>query len=222
VACQAALGLVYAAATLIVLVSVLETVFKHAYRDGLSDLPARRRLDDTRRSLSRRYAIAMLDVDHFKRFSDRYGHATGDEVLKMIAARAGRIRGGRSFRYGGEEFVVVFTRRAAERAEAAMEAFRRDLARTPFVIRKPPRPARTRKRPSARTRTMGNRQKARVTVSIGLAAADRRRKAANVLKAADKALYKAKRSGRNRLCREAGARRTTAGPAVKFERKPKR
>jgi diguanylate cyclase (GGDEF)-like protein len=222
VAGQAPPGLVYTAATLIVLVSVLETVFKHAYRDGLTDLPARRRLDDTLRSLGRRYAIAMLDVDHFKRFNDRYGHATGDEVLKMIAARAGRIRGGRPFRYGGEEFAVVFTGRAAERAEAAMEAFRRDLARTPFVIRKPPRPARTRKGPSVRNRTMGSRQKARVTVSIGLAAADRRRKAADVLKAADKALYRAKRSGRNRLCREAGARRTTAGPAVKFERKQKR
>jgi GGDEF domain-containing protein len=220
---RAPLGLVYTAATLIVLVGVLEAVFKYAYRDGLTDLPARRSLDDTLRPLGRRYAIAMLDVDHFKRFNDRYGHATGDEVLKMIAARAGRIRGGQPFRYGGEEFAVVFTGRAAAHAEAAMEAFRQDLARTPFVIRKPPRPARARTGRPARRRTIGARQKVRLTVSVGLAiAAGRRRKAPDVLKAADKALYKAKRSGRNRLCREAGTRRATAAPTTKDERKQTR
>ncbi len=198
-----ALAMVYTAATLIVLVSLLESIFKRAYRDALTDLPGRRSLDDTLRQLGRRYAIAMLDVDHFKRFNDRYGHATGDEVLRMIAARAGRIRGGQPFRYGGEEFAVVFRGRAADHAESAMEDFRRQLAQTPFVIRKRPRPARNRKGRQSRRRARGTRSQVRVTVSIGLAAAGGPHKSTAVLKAADKALYRAKRSGRNRLCREA-------------------
>ncbi len=199
------LGLIYTAAALMVLVGVLESVYKRAYRDALTDLPGRRSLDDTLRNPGRRYAIAMLDVDHFKRFNDRYGHDAGDEVLKMIAARSARIRGGQAFRFGGEEFAVVFSARAALGAAEALEDFRRQLAQTPFVIRKRPRPKHHRRKGrSARSLTQGTRPKVKVTVSIGLAhAAGRKRKAVAVLKAADKALYKAKRSGRNRLCREA-------------------
>ncbi len=196
------LGLVYTAAALMILVGLLESVYKRAYRDALTDLPGRRSLDDTLRHPGRRYAIAMLDVDHFKRFNDRYGHDAGDEVLKMIAARSTRIRGGQPFRFGGEEFAVVFSGRAAVGAAEALENFRRQLAQTPFVIRKQPRPKNHRRKGrSARSLTQGTRPKVKVTVSIGLAhAAGRKSKAVDVLKAADKALYKAKRSGRNRLC----------------------
>ena len=194
--------LAYTAATLMILVGALETVHKRAYRDALTDLPGRRSFDDTLRHLGRRYAIAMLDVDHFKRFNDRYGHDAGDEVLKMIAARSTRIRGGRCFRYGGEEFAVVFAGRRSTGAEVALEDFRRDLAQTPFVIRRRPRPAtRSRRGRPSRRRKPSTRPHVKVTVSIGLArAAGRPGKAADVLKAADKALYKAKRGGRNRLC----------------------
>ncbi|MDJ0988839.1 MAG: GGDEF domain-containing protein [Desulfobacterales bacterium] len=196
-------GLAYAAAALMILVGGLEAVHKRAYRDALTDLPGRRSFDDTLRQLGRHYAIAMLDVDYFKRFNDRYGHNVGDEVLKMIAARSARIRGGRAFRYGGEEFAVVFAGRAAAGAEAAMEDFRRHLAQTPFVIRRQPRPkTRSRQGRPSRRRIPAARPKVKVTVSIGLArTAGRSTQPSDVLKAADKALYKAKRGGRNRTCR---------------------
>ncbi len=196
-------GLAYTAATMMILVGVLESIHKRAYRDALTDLPGRRSLDDTLGQLGRRYAIAMLDVDHFKRFNDRYGHDAGDEVLKMIAARSAQIRGGRPFRYGGEEFAVVFTGRAVAGADDAMEDFRRRLAKTPFVIRRRPRPkTRSRQGRPARRRMPVTCPKVKVTVSIGLAQpAGRTTKATDVLKAADKALYKAKRGGRNRVCR---------------------
>ena len=79
------------AAVLVVLVGVLESMVALAYRDGLTGLPGRRGLNDKLRQLGRRYAIAMLDVDHFKRFNDRFGHRTGDDVLKMIAVRMQQI-----------------------------------------------------------------------------------------------------------------------------------
>ena len=87
--------IVFSAAVLVVLVGALESMFALAYRDALTGLPGRRALNDALRQLGRRYVIAMLDVDHFKRFNDRFGHRTGDDVLKMIAARLQRIPGGR-------------------------------------------------------------------------------------------------------------------------------
>jgi diguanylate cyclase (GGDEF)-like protein len=188
-----------AAALLAVLVGMLETLLALAYRDGLTGLPGRRSLNERLRRLGRRYAIAMLDVDHFKRFNDRYGHKTGDQVLKMIAARLRRLRRGQAFRYGGEEFAVVFAGRAAALAEEELEQFRSQLADTPFVVRREPRQNKTSRRGSAAP--AARRHKTHVTASIGLALAGRDgRTPADVLAAADKALYKAKQGGRNQTC----------------------
>jgi diguanylate cyclase (GGDEF)-like protein len=192
--------IVYSAAVLVILVGALESMFVLAYQDGLTGLPGRRALNDALRQLGGRYAIAMLDVDHFKRFNDRFGHRTGDDVLKMIAARLLRIPGGRAYRYGGEEFAVIFKGRAARYAAHRMEAFRGTLAQTPFVIRHLPRS--NRKARGGLTTRMLSRKTVRITVSIGWAtpaSGQARRKPADVLSAADKALYKAKKRGRNRV-----------------------
>lgn len=192
------LAIVASAAVLVVLVGVLESMMALAYRDGLTGLPGRRGLNDKLRQLGRRYAIAMLDVDHFKRFNDRFGHRTGDDVLKMIAARMRQIRGGHAFRYGGEEFAVVFTGRAARKAIDRMETFRGGLARTPFVVRGVPRS--TKKARGRKTGRMASRQQVKITVSVGVALPGAGgRKAPEVLAAADKALYRAKKAGRNRV-----------------------
>ena len=192
------MAIVSSAAVLVVLVGILESMFVLAYRDGLTGLPGRRGLNDMLRQLGRRYAIAMLDVDHFKRFNDRFGHRTGDDVLKMIATRMRSIPGGRSFRYGGEEFAVIFTGRSAQKAAYRMERFREGLARAPFVIRRVPRSSK--KARGRKTTRMASRQRVRITVSIGVATPGKNgSKAPEVLAAADKALYKAKKAGRNRV-----------------------
>jgi GGDEF domain-containing protein len=140
----------------------------------------------------------MLDVDHFKRFNDRFGHRTGDDVLKMIAARMRQIPGGRAFRYGGEEFAVVFTGGAAPKAIDRMETFRAALARTPFVVRGVPRS--TKKARGRKTGGVASRQRVKITVSVGVGVPGKGgRKAPEVLAAADKALYRAKKAGRNRV-----------------------
>lgn len=192
------MGILSSAAVLVVWVGTLESMLALAYRDGLTGLHARRGFNTTLRQLGRRYAIAMLDVDHFKRFNDRFGHRVGDDVLRMMAARLRRIPGGRAFRYGGEEFVVIFRGRSVSRAAERMERFREALARTPFVVRHLPRSSK--KSRGGLTARMRSRRKVRITASIGLAIpAKGCRKPSEVLAAADKALYKAKQRGRNRV-----------------------
>src|SRR5262249_12711732 len=141
------------------------------------------------------YAIAMVDIDHFKQFNDSHGHDAGDRVLKAVGQSLRRTRGGRAFRFGGEEFCILFngarSRSAAEACEQARERIENERVR----IRSAPA---TRKRVQAVKRSAQS--DVRVTVSVGLAERDAQTRAPHeVLKAADQALYKAKAKGRNRV-----------------------
>jgi hypothetical protein len=92
------------ASAAILCAAVLQDTFRLAFRDELTGLPSRRALNERMMALGSNYTIAMLDVDHFKRFNDMYGHELGDQVLRMVAAKLARIGGGgRAYRYG-EEF----------------------------------------------------------------------------------------------------------------------
>src|SRR5437879_6962780 len=112
-----------------------------AYQDGLTGLPGRRAFAEALLRLGGQYSVAMVDVDHFKRFNDTYGHDVGDQVLKMVAARLGGVGGGgASYRYGGEEFAVLFPGKAAAQAEPAMEEVRQRIERSTFTVRGRVRP----------------------------------------------------------------------------------
>lgn len=185
------------AGALTLLVALVETSHALAYRDELTGLPGRRALEQLLGSLGPRYAVALVDIDHFKKFNDTWGHQAGDQLLRKVAATLmGVSGGGRAFRYGGEEFAVVFPGLDAEAAVPHLERVRRAVAETGFTVRGPGRPRRTPRTPSAG----GRRHRVSVTVSIGLAdSTTARRPPAEVVKAADAALYRAKRAGRNRL-----------------------
>jgi diguanylate cyclase (GGDEF)-like protein len=180
--------------------ALIETTYRMAYYDELTGLPGRRALNEALLQLGSRYAVAMVDVDHFKRFNDVFGHDVGDQALRSVAAKLRAITGGgKAFRYGGEEFAVLFTRASAAEAFPHLEAARRAIAESSFILRGPRRP---RKKPKAPTAHSGPHVSVSLTVSIGLAEPDERKKKAspqNVLRAADKALYRAKSAGRNRL-----------------------
>ena len=184
-------------AALVLVVAAVETAHAMAYRDELTGLPGRRSLDEALRRLEGSYTVAMVDVDHFKAFNDTYGHDTGDQVLRMVARCLGRVRGGGlAFRYGGEEFAVLFSGTTADEARPYLEGLRRSVADATFTIRGRKRPRRKPKSPGARDATS---RRVAVTVSIGAAHSRGSAVPENVVKAADRALYRAKQAGRNRV-----------------------
>lgn len=188
------------AGELMVAIAVLQDTFRMAFRDELTGIPSRRALNEQLAELGNRYTIAMLDVDHFKNFNDTYGHDLGDQVLKMVAARIARVgAGGKAFRYGGEEFTVLFPGKYAEDAIPHLEALREEIESYRMALRGTDRPARTK---GTKRQCGGWRGKnaVSVTVSIGMAERNGRFDTPQaVIEAADRALYRAKEKGRNRL-----------------------
>jgi diguanylate cyclase (GGDEF)-like protein len=190
---------IYAGTAGIILVfAVLEHGYDIAYRDELTGLAGRRAFNNVMEQLGGRYAFAMCDVDHFKRFNDTYGHDAGDQVLRMVAAKLSSVGGGgQAFRYGGEEFLVVFRGRSAAEAEPFAEALRRSIEAVEFVIRAPDRPA---SKPHNTAPPNPNAVKTQISISIGIAERSKRHSTPDlVLDAADAALYRAKQAGRNCL-----------------------
>ena len=77
----------WAASGAVLLIALLETSYKMAYHDELTQLPSRRALNEALLKLPDWYTVAMVDVDHFKKFNDTYGHAAGDQALRLVASR---------------------------------------------------------------------------------------------------------------------------------------
>lgn len=191
----------FATGSLILAVAVVVTSHSLAFRDGLTRLPSRRALEETLPTLGGRYAIAMVDIDHFKRVNDAYGHSVGDQVLRMIASRMSQVAGGgRSFRYGGEEFAIIFRGSSMEEALPRLERLCEAIENTSFVVRGPMRPKRKPKK--GEPRPAPGTQQLSVTISVGVAQrSDEAPDPYQVLMAADRALYRAKHAGRNCLKR---------------------
>lgn len=151
---------------------------------------AAREMDSIKRQTSGRACIVMMDIDHFKRFNDTYGHICGDAVIKLVASSvSGILRKSDIFaRYGGEEFVIFLANANLETGSAIAERIR-------ATVEAQPSPA-----PGGQ---------APVTISVGLcsltnagvdSSANCDQILMNALAAADAALYQAKDSGRNRVC----------------------
>jgi diguanylate cyclase (GGDEF)-like protein len=184
-------------------IAVLYGAYRMAFIDALTGLPNRRALDERLARSQGRIAVAMADVDHFKRFNDRHGHEAGDRVLRTVARELRRCRGGSAYRYGGEEFAIVFEGRQVERAGEALESVRAGVEAVRVRLRAGAGGRRT--QAVRRGQAEGE---VGVTISIGVAERDpERRTCSAVIDAADKALYRSKQRGRNRLTL-AGAART--------------
>jgi diguanylate cyclase (GGDEF)-like protein len=187
-------GVYFAAGGLALIVALMETSYAMAYLDELTQLPSRRALNEALMKLGESYSIAMLDVDHFKKFNDSYGHESGDQALRLVASRLSHISGGgKAYRYGGEEFAIVFPNKASEEVFVYLDRMRRVIEQSVFTVR-----GTDRRRKGKSGIGRGSKKQTNVTVSIGLAATNGDKLApAEVLRMADQALYKAKATGRN-------------------------
>ena len=192
--------LAFAAAQLVLLIGLVEDSYRLAYHDELTSLPGRRALEEALRTLDGNYSIAMVDVDHFKRFNDRHGHAAGDQALRMVAAELQKVgRGGKAYRYGGEEFAILFPGTSPSEASEPLETVCKAIADRRFAIRSSDRP---RKKPDPPRKSSRPPKLISVSVSIGFAGPSARNSGSDaVLRAADRALYRAKNKGRNRVMR---------------------
>lgn len=191
----------FATAAIILVAGLLQRSYAMAYRDELTGLLGRRALEERLAALGPRYTIALLDVDHFKQFNDRHGHKAGDEALKMVAARLSEVTGGGvPYRYGGEEFCVVFPRRGLDDCIDHLEALRRAIESYPLTLRdRVHRPDDDEEAAHHRGETRAA-APVHLSASIGLAEPETQQDTPEeVMKIADKALYAAKDAGRNRL-----------------------
>ncbi len=197
------LTLWFAVAGIIMTAALIEMSHNMAFRDELTGLPARRALNEELLKVGRTYVVAMVDVDHFKKVNDTYGHDVGDQVLKMVAGRLERVTGGgRSFRFGGEEFMVLFPGRTIKEALPHLEELREAIGAAGFTLRDPSRPQ---EKSAGAGKKVGSKQLS-VTVSIGVSERRDDCHSDAVIKSADQALYKAKQGGRNRVCTRAAGK----------------
>lgn len=168
------------------IIALLSESYYLAHYDELTAIPARRALLAHFGTLGRKYTVAMVDIDHFKQFNDTHGHDVGDEVLQLVASRLEGVTGGGSaYRYGGEEFTIVFPGKSTEEAKPHLEEVRQAVEKSSHSVH-----VKNRKNPKLLS----------VTISIG--AAEKKpedKEPTDVLKRADNALYKAKKAGRNRV-----------------------
>jgi diguanylate cyclase (GGDEF)-like protein len=155
-----------------------------AVRDPLTGLLNRRSLDENLADLIQENkdapaSLMMIDIDHFKRFNDQFGHDAGDFVMNQVAAIITDVAGsgGVAHRYGGEEFAVIFREQDGTAALQKAEAIRHAIETAPIDYQGQP---------------LGT-----VTVSIGVATTEDNRPRATLMQRADAALLQAKSSGRN-------------------------
>ena len=126
----------WATAGLILVSSIIENSYLLAYHDELTTLPARRAFNDALLHLEAPYAIAVVDIDHFKTFNDTYGHETGDQVLRLVAAKLANVTGGgRAYRVGGEEFSILFRGKSVKDALPHLEQLRAAIGASRFRVR---------------------------------------------------------------------------------------
>jgi len=177
----------FLAISVIIFALLIRESYRLAFYDELTDLPGRRSLVEDMAKLGMHYSLAMIDIDHFKKFNDTYGHDTGDDVLKMVATKLAAVSGNaKAYRYGGEEFVILYPSSGVDEAFVHTDLVRDVVAKSAFSVR-----------------NKKGFKKIYVNISAGVVENNSKDKDPfAVMKRADNALYKAKKAGRNRVIKE--------------------
>jgi diguanylate cyclase (GGDEF)-like protein len=195
-----ALNIMSSQVMLMIAVAVAHEAYQMAFRDELTGLPGRRALNEHLQRLGRTYVLAMADIDHFKKFNDTHGHDVGDQVLRLVAQQLAKIGGGgKAYRYGGEEFTLVFPGKTIEQCLPHLEVVRAAVEGYHLQLRESAKRPRDDQQ-GRQKRGAKNAGSVAVTVSIGVAQRQAEQPSPeDVLKGADKALYEAKNAGRNKV-----------------------
>ena len=188
---QLSFSIFLSAAGLMLIIGIIEDSYSMAYIDELTGIPSRRALKENLLKLGNKYVIAMIDIDFFKKFNDKYGHDVGDDVLKLVASNLVKVTGGgKAFRYGGEEFTILFPGKSINDVIPHLESLREQVSKAGYTRKS----SKAKNSKSKREHT----SQLYVTISIGVCEKNSTYKDPNdVIKGADKALYRAKKKGRN-------------------------
>lgn len=189
----------FASAILVMTVAAYGTAQTLAATDELTELPDRPSFDEALTHLRKSYSIALVGVDGFKDFNEKYGEETGDQVLRRVGFVLAEIGGGGTgYRYGVDEFAVIFPGKDIDDVHKHLDSVRTQIGGRPFGIRV------TRRIPwnpeDGTSKPEGSGKKVLLTVSIGVT--ERGGKVfdpVQVVGEADQALYKARRAGGNRV-----------------------
>ncbi len=188
-------SILFSIAGLLLLLYIIFDSHQLAFKDQLTGIAGRRSLESEMAHLGRRYTIAMLDVDHFKKFNDTYGHDTGDNVLKLVASLMLKTGGNaKIYRYGGEEFTVLFKGKTTQQSLKHLEQLRENIANYDLVIRQSSTYFENTQQEKNQSKIVN------VTISIGVADNSEFKNPQEVIKESDNALYRAKNAGRNCVC----------------------
>lgn len=178
--------------TLSSLLSLTIDSYVMAYIDELTGIMGRRALIFRMKTAASRYTVVMVDVDHFKQFNDKHGHQIGDDVLRTVAMIISKTHGATAYRYGGEEFTLLFSKGDSMELAPYVESTRIKLEKYNFYPKGQERNSKLRgevtKPPPLK-----------ITASFGMAQHRSGEKPEDVLERADQALYSAKGSGRNKV-----------------------
>jgi diguanylate cyclase (GGDEF)-like protein len=195
----------FAAAGLILFLTLLQAAHQRIYRDDLTGVPGRLAYDEAVANLGSKYVLAVIGIDQLKQYANQHGKAVSEQLLRLLAPKVMAAAGsGKVYRLAGEEFTVLFPRKTATEALASLEAIRKTVAQAALYVR-------------GRDRVWEGRgtedQALPTTASIGLAeAGDRRSSLGLVTKAAYRALYEAKGEGGNLVRRGSVASEVLKGP----------
>ncbi|WP_229333464.1 GGDEF domain-containing protein [Glaciecola sp. MH2013] len=185
--------------TLLCMCSAFLTARNMAFCDELTGIPGRRSLMQMSEELHPQYSVVMVDIDFFKRFNDRYGHSSGDDAIKLVASKITKTKNGaKGFRYGGEEFVLIFDNKHIDDIRETIENLRVEIESYPMAIRTQKRQNESASQARNRRQNPVRQQIVKVTCSFGISDTYMGSKDfKNTLKRADMAMYKAKKAGRN-------------------------
>ena len=168
----------------------MERIRREAVTDGLTGLANRKAFDDQISRICRQskrdkepFSLIIVDIDHFKAFNDKYGHQIGDQVLRLVALTlVDEVKGqDMAARYGGEEFCIILPGTSVRGAEYVAENLRKAVERKEVV-----------------NRSTGD-NLGQITISLGVAEYGVGETPEDLIRRADRALYKSKDDGRNRL-----------------------